>query len=148
MFKHILVATDGSPLADKAVAMALELSSSLGRCPVTVLMVVPDYTTHEIVGAVFGGVEDVDGVRRRLAEAGLERLAVILQRHPSPHLHVEPMIAVSDFAYEEIVRTAEQAKCDLIVLGWRGQGAMRSHVPGSQIAHVLALSRVPVLVVK
>jgi nucleotide-binding universal stress UspA family protein len=148
MFKHILVATDGSPLADKAVATALQLSSFFGRCPVTLLMVVPDYTAHEFAAAVFGGLADVDDARRRLAEAGQARLAEILQHHPAPHLHVQPRVAVSDFPYEEIVRTAEHAKCDLVVLAWRGQGAMKSHVAGSQTAHVLALSKVPVLVVK
>lgn len=48
----------------------------------------------------------------------------------------------------EIVRHAEAAGCDLIVVGTRGHGAMANLVMGSVATKVIALARVPVLVIR
>lgn len=148
MFKHILVATDGSALADKAVAAALRLSAACGAPRVTALMVVPDYGTHDVVGAVFSNGPGLDTLRGQLAQGGRERLQEILQRQVPAKARVEPRVAVSDYPYEEIVRHAESEGCDLIVMASRGRGAAASALLGSQTSHVLSLAKVPVLVVK
>lgn len=48
----------------------------------------------------------------------------------------------------EIVRHAEAAGCDLIVVGTRGHGAMANLVMGSVATKVIAGARVPVLVIR
>ena len=153
MFKHILVATDGSPLADKAVAMAMQLSSLSGSCRVSALMVVPDYSMSDSAKAVFGrGAEgltgEIDQLRRRLGEAGAERLEAALRRHRAPQVPLDALVAVSDYPYDEILQHAERLKCDLIVMASHGHGAVMSAVMQSQTAHVLAQAKVPVLVVR
>ncbi|HQU49347.1 MAG TPA: universal stress protein [Casimicrobiaceae bacterium] len=46
------------------------------------------------------------------------------------------------------MRHAEAAGCDLIVVGTRGHGAMANLVMGSVATKVIALARVPVLVIR
>jgi nucleotide-binding universal stress UspA family protein len=148
MFKHILVATDGSPLAEHAVATALRLAASCGNCPVTALMVAPDYSTHDVAGVVFSKSGELADLRERIARAARERLDASLAVHRKTGAKVEGLVAVSDYPYQEIVDTAERLKCDLIVLASRGRGALTSALLGSQTSRVLALAKVPVLVVR
>jgi nucleotide-binding universal stress UspA family protein len=147
MFKHILAATDGSPLADHAIKAALQLAESLPHSRVTALMVVPDYTTLDVMEDVWQNGPPLQVRREALAEAGKKRLTGALHRH---HQGKEPqaLVTVNDYPYEEIVRVAQREGCDLIVMAARGRGAVKSALLGSQTAHVLSLSPIPVLVVK
>ena len=146
MFKHILVATDGSERADKAVSTALALAGTCGAA-VSVLLVVPDYTTYEFAEVVFTNGPPFDQLRKSLAEAGRKRLDVLLEPHGGRQ-RIDAQVAVGDFAHEEIVKQAERLQCDLIVMASRGRGALKSVLLGSQTVQVLAASPVPVLVVK
>jgi nucleotide-binding universal stress UspA family protein len=147
MFRHILVATDGSERADKAVATALQLARTCGGTRVTALMVVPDYNTLDVMEVVFKNGPSLEEVRESFAAEARRRLEVVLQQHGALG-DVEPVVAVGDFAYDEIIKTAERLQCDLIVMAARGRGAMKSALLGSQTSHVLSLAHVPVLVVR
>ena len=143
MFKHILVATDGSDQADKAVELALEVA---GKARVTALLVMPDYDTADLAWATFTNGPDPQGLRDHLQAAGRRRLDAALRRH-DPHSHrVERLVAVSDQPYQEIVDSATREGCDLIVMASRGRGVLSSMLLGSQTTRVIALSAVPVLV--
>lgn len=147
MFKHILVATDGSERADRAVSAALQLARTCGKARVTAMMVVPDYTTFDVFDGMIRNLPDFDAIRASLADQGRLRLAQILQEHEADE-SVEPQVAVGDDVSTAITRTATRLGCDLIVMGARGRGALKSVLLGSQTAQVLALATVPVLVVK
>lgn len=97
---------------------------------------------------VFANGPDTDEVRQGLAAEGLRRVQAVRDRHPRDGVSVDCLAAVSDFPYDEIVRTAERLRCDLIVMASRGHGAVRSALLGSQTAHVLSQASVPVLVVR
>lgn len=147
MFKHILVATDGSPRADKALALALDLAAACGACRVSALMVVPDYTTLEVADVTLRDGPTLSQLRDSHAAQASERLAAILRSHQQAG-RVEPLVAVGDSAYQEILRAAQRLGSDLIVMAARGRGALASVLLGSQTAHVVAQAEVPVLVVK
>jgi nucleotide-binding universal stress UspA family protein len=147
MFKHILVATDGSPPADKAIAAALQLARSCVGARVTALMVVPDYTSFDAMAVTFTNGPSFEELRAASAAQARRRLDVVLQEHAGGDL-VERSVAVGDAAYEEIVKAAGRLRCDLIVMGSRGRGALKSALLGSQTTHVLSLAPMPVLVVK
>jgi nucleotide-binding universal stress UspA family protein len=147
MFKHVLVATDGSPLADHAIKAALQLAESLADCRVTALMVVPDYSTLDVMEDVWKNGPPLQARRDALAAAGKKKLASALHRHHHGKAP-EAVVAVNDYPYEEIVRVAQREGCDVIVMAARGRGAVKSALLGSQTAHVLSLSPIPVLVVK
>ncbi len=147
MFKHILVATDGSPLADHAIKAALQLAESLDGCRVIALLVVPDYSTLELMEDLWQHGPPPQARNQALVSAGKKRLAGALHRH---HQSSPPqaVVTVSDRPYEDIVRVAEREGCDLIVMAARGRGAVKSALLGSQTAHVLSLAPIPVMVVK
>lgn len=148
MFKHILATTDGSALADRAIATALQLARSWGDATrVSVLMVVPDYGSLDMVQSVLKDGLTPQALRERFVAEGRRRLDVVLQEHRALG-RAEACVVVGDFAYDEIVKTAERLHCDLIVMAARGRGALSSALLGSQTQHVLALSKLPVLVVR
>ena len=146
MFQHILVATDGSELADRAVSTALRLAGEQGA-RVTTLMVVPDYTTHEVLEVVLRNRPEFDELREALAAEGRRRLDEVVRRHPEGS-RTERVVAVSDDPHLAIVQTADRLICDLIVVGSHGHGALRSMLIGSQTTKLLPLSKIPVLIVK
>jgi nucleotide-binding universal stress UspA family protein len=148
MFKHILVATDTSPRADKAIVTALQLARTCGEgTRITALFVVPDYTTLDVVEVVFMNGPSFDALRESFAAEARRRLDDVLQRHDASG-RIEPRVAIGDATYEEIVKAVQQLGCDLIVMAARGRGAAKSALLGSQTAHVLGLAPVPVLVVR
>jgi nucleotide-binding universal stress UspA family protein len=148
MFKHILVATDGSALADRAITTALQLARSCGdTARVTALTVVPDYSTFDMVEFALEDGAAPQALRERRAAEARRRLDLVLQEHRALD-RVEPCVALGDAAYDEIDKTAERLHCDLIVMAAHGRGALRSALLGSQTQHVLMLAKVPVLVVK
>ena len=143
MFKHILVATDGSEHADKAVSLALRMG---GTAQVTALTVVPDYGMAEFAEVTFTHGPDVEQLRKNLAAEGRRKLDGVLARQGAAADRVERMVQVSDYPHQAILETAKRLHCDLIVMGSRGRGALASMLLGSQALHVLTLAKVPVLV--
>lgn len=143
MFKHILIATDGSEQAGKAVDLALEIG---GQARLTALMVVADYDTIDLAWATFTNGPRPEGLRDRLQAAGRERLDAALQGHGARSGRIEKQVVVGDPVHEQILETARREGCDLIVMAPRGRGLMASALLGSVTARVISLSTVPVLV--
>jgi nucleotide-binding universal stress UspA family protein len=144
VFKHILVAVDGSPAAAQALALADRIA---GDARVTVLTVVPDYTTADFARAVFLNQPDVHELRGALTGQGRKLLEAALAGRGPDARAMHTLVAVSDDPAAEIVEAAQRHRCDLIVMGSRGRGRVASALLGSQAQRVLATSRVPVLVV-
>ena len=144
MFKHILVAVDGSVAAAHALALADRIA---GAARLSALTVVPDYTTAEFARAVFLNRPDVHDLRDALAGQGQRLLDKCLANRGPTALPVHTLVAVSDDPAAEIVEAARREQCDLIVMGSRGRGRITSAMLGSQAQRVLATAKVPVLVV-
>jgi nucleotide-binding universal stress UspA family protein len=144
MFKHVLVATDGSAHADRAIALALRMAGRDGR--VLALMVVPDYGMAEYTQAFLTLGPRPEELRAAIAGEGRRRLDAVLAAHGEHARQVRPLVAVSDQPWAEIVATAAREHCDVIVMAPRGRGAVASALLGSQTQRVIATSPVPVLV--
>ena len=69
---------------------------------------------------------------RRLSRAGIEHQEIVRWGDAAP----------------EIARAAVRSKCQAIVMGSRGMGAIKSLILGSTAAKVLQLATVPVTIVK
>ncbi|MBV8502337.1 MAG: universal stress protein [Paucibacter sp.] len=147
MFKHILVATDGSALAQKAISYAVALARSCGA-RVTALMVVPDYNAVEYASAIVKDGESSTALRQQLAITGRQRLDEALAHETLAGVTVARRIAVADDPYEQILVSAAELRCDLIVMASRGRGALSSALLGSQTLRVLTDAQIPVLVVR
>ena len=141
MFRNILVAIDGSPDADQALMQAIDLAESEhARLTLFSAAVTPP------AAAYFGAGGAVAATLARDAEAETE---AILR---APFERVPDGVSVSTVQSSEPVRPAliHQIKTghhDLVVMGSRGRGALRSVLLGSVSHYVLHHSPVPVLIV-
>jgi nucleotide-binding universal stress UspA family protein len=140
MFQNILVAVDGSPDADQALMQAVDLAESEhARLTLFSAVVMPPATAY--IGA--GGA--VAAAFARDAETEAEKtLQEAVERVPD-------RVSVSTVLTREPVRLAliDQITIghhDLVVMGSRGRGALRSVLLGSVSHYVLNHSPVPVLI--
>jgi nucleotide-binding universal stress UspA family protein len=141
MFQNILVAIDGSPDSDQALMQAIDLAES-EHSRLTIFSVVVTPPTAAYVGVSGEVVANLS----RDAEAETEAiLREGVQRVPDG-------VSVSTVQSSEPARPAltHQIKAghhDLVVMGSRGRGALRSVLLGSVSHYVLHHSPVPVLIV-
>jgi nucleotide-binding universal stress UspA family protein len=144
MYQHILIATDGSRLASKAVATGLTLAAVLkarvtavtAEEPLEALMVA-EPSQRSPVGE-FERVA-VESARRILAEVG--------ERARGQGIECAT-VQVNDFAAPAILATAKARGCDLIVMSSHGRRGLDRLFLGSQARRVLAHSPIPVLICK
>ena len=143
MFRRILVAFDGSRHAQAALADAIELAQA-NRARLTVMAVVPD--SNLWLGAAcevpvnLGGLDET--VEREY-QAMLDRTVQMVPAEvPVTKLLKRGAAAVA------ILAEVRDNRHDLIVMGSRGRGELRSLLLGSVSHGVLHSSPVPVLVVR
>jgi nucleotide-binding universal stress UspA family protein len=125
MYRHILIPTDGSELAQRGVAHGLALAKSLGA-KVSVIYVV------EPLLAVTGDFASVlDRAENAAKEAGVSCETVQME-------NVQP--------HQAIITVAEDKGCDLIVMSWHGRSGLSTLLIGSVTTKVLTYAKTPVTV--
>lgn len=148
MIKHVLVPTDGSELAGKSVAQAIELAKAL-KAKVTAFHAYPEYRAvllYEYVGPVNAmSRRDYLAAAKSTAEGYLAR---VLKAARDAGLEAEGVTVASDYPHEAIIRTAKKKKCDLIVMASHGRRGVSGLLLGSVTQKVLTHSKIPVLVVR
>jgi nucleotide-binding universal stress UspA family protein len=142
MFKHILIATDGSEPASKAVAVGLDLAKRLNASTTAVNVTEPWSATVTGEPALMFPMIDYDKVA---AERALHILSTVRGAANEAGVSCETL-HVSGFPAESIVETAQTKRCDLIVMASHGRRGLSKLLLGSQTARVLALTTIPVLV--
>jgi nucleotide-binding universal stress UspA family protein len=148
MYRHILIATDGSELARKGLEHGLALASPL-KAKVTVLTVSEPLRSEVIDAARRGGLEDPTAHYDRQIDALMkERFAYIEERAREHHVTVDLVHEVDRSPAEAIVRCAKAKDCDLIVMSSHGRRGMRKILLGSQTSEVLAHTTISVLVIR
>jgi nucleotide-binding universal stress UspA family protein len=138
---RILIATDGSPAADEAVDVGLELAAEQ-RAAVTVVHVAPVFDVIP-----WSGIGMTSAFRHELGETDRAPLEHASELAEQRGLEVSTELLVGDPA-DEIVAAADSHDADLIVIGSRGHGALASALLGSVSLGVLHETRRPVLVVR
>lgn len=142
MYKHILIATDGSELAAKAVATGLELAKTL-KSKVTAVTAIEPWTTM-VVGEA-GFAFPVEEYEKSSAENAKRILTQVTEAANAKGVACET-VQVNDFPAEGIIETAKARGCDLIVMASHGRRGIARVLLGSQATRVLTLSTVPVLI--
>lgn len=131
LIQRILVPTDFSDCAKRALEYAAELSAKLAAEVVLVHVYAPP-TVFLPEGAVLFPMKDSE-LRAQLG-AGLDKVALearALGAHPT-----RTVFAEGDAA-REIVRVAREEHCDLIVMGTHGRAGIRHLVLGSVAERVV-----------
>ena len=141
MFHNILVAVDGSSHADRALTEAIDLAR-VSRARLTIITAVGEPRTGSMVVFASGAAAALGPALLRDADRILRDAA---DRVPDD-------ISVTTILTEQPIRQAllkriEEGRHDVVVMGSRGRGTVRSAVLGSVSHHVLHHSPVPVLIV-
>ncbi len=148
LYKRILVATDGSPLAQRGIDHGLRLAKLLGAS-VTFVVASELFTGITLEGepptSLFAGEASLMRASRAAADKILAKCRQLADEQgvSCDLVHVEDKIPAA-----AIVETSDARGCDLVVMsshGWRGVGRL---LLGSQASEVAARSKVPVLIVK
>jgi nucleotide-binding universal stress UspA family protein len=146
MYRHILIPTDGSELAHKAVVHGLSLAKAVGA-KVTTLTVEASFNVY-----------DVPASKMNLMSAAFDEYAKYAREHAASILNevaddakaagvqCETVNVIQDHPYEAIVTAAKDKGCDLIVMASHGRSGVAAIVLGSVTAKVLTHTTIPVLV--
>jgi nucleotide-binding universal stress UspA family protein len=143
MFRRFLVALDASPHAQRALAEAIDLAAT-NNATLTIITVVPDAPAWSLFGAAGAPIslrdvnEQVEGAYRAMLDAAVDQVPrelpvrTILKHGP---------------AGAAILDEAAAHDHDLIVMGSRCRGELRSLLLGSVSHEIVHASPIPVLVV-
>ena len=137
MFRHILVAVDGSPQSGKTIPIGVDLAQRYGST-VTV-MHAREYERYEgsdiDLGPPITAEALVDEVVKTFREAGVEATGVIRRVHPGE-------------TPEQIIEVAKTSAAELIVMGTRGMSEFKSLLLGGVANKVVHHASCPVLLVR
>jgi len=147
MYRHILIATDGSQLAGNAVTSGLSLAKSLGA-KVSVIIVEPTFNVFSVPES-----------QVRLMPEAFAKHAEQIKKHAASVLDRAADVAKAagvacnkiqvehDSPYEAIIAAAKSNGCDLIVMASHGRSGVSAVLLGSVTNKVVTHTKIPVLVV-
>lgn len=146
MYRNILIATDGSELAQHAVTHGLSLAKSVGA-KVTTLVVEPSFNVLALPSS------KMNQISTEFAEYAKETkmhaaniLSAVSDAAKAAGVSCESVQVTHDQPYQAIVETAQKKGCDLIVMASHGRSGIASVVLGSVTTKVLTHSTMPVLI--
>jgi nucleotide-binding universal stress UspA family protein len=139
----LLVATDGSENALRAVEYAIEMLGKMKESGSVTLISVHDDTALRHAQR-FVGKEVVDDYLRELSDTDLAEARKLLEKSGIRHDNV---IRTGHVA-SEVVKSATDGGFDMIVLGSKGRSALKDLVIGSVAKRIIEMSATPVLLVR
>lgn len=145
MYDRIMVPIDGSETAQRGLEEAIDLASRL-KSTLVVLNITSDFP----IMVEMANTIDVEKYRGGLHQFGVELLAKAKAAATARDVRAET--SLSDLrggrVSEAIVREAQAAKCQLIVIGTHGRRGLRRALLGSDAEAVVRTATVPVLLVR
>ena len=139
MYKHLLIATDGSVLSNKAIEHGIALAKALGA-KVTALTVTEPFYESAFEPRV------VEQYKKHVATLATEHLDVARNTASASDVACELVRVEHERPYQAIIDTAKSRGCDLIVMASHGRRGISAIVLGSETVKVLTHSTIPVLV--
>ena len=145
MFKHILIPTDGSPVAEKAIAAGVNLAAEMGAA-VTGYYAVEPPPTHLYGEGYLADRKLVEELERRALENAKQSVAKIAEAAKAAGVKCETVVGKAVVPYKGIVDAAQKNKCDAIFMASNGHRGLTGLLLGSVTQQVLTHSKIPVLV--
>lgn len=145
MYKHILIPTDGTATAEKAVVAGLKFAK-WSKAKVTVFTAMPEFrvpTSAEVAARKIMPIAEYE--RRTMAQAN-RLLGKVARRAKAGGVRLQTEAVLSDRPAEAIVAAAQKNGCDLIFIGSHGRKGLKALLLGSQTHEVLSRSDIPTLV--
>ena len=145
MFKHILVPTDGSPTAEKAVQAAIDFARDV-KASVTAFTAMPTFPLPPRSELISGKFEHIEKYEERMLAKGAALLEVVAKSAREAGVTVNCDVKLSDEPYAAIIESATRNGCDLIFMASHGRSGLQELLHGSQTHEVLTHSKIPTLV--
>ncbi|MBC2883805.1 universal stress protein [Ochrobactrum sp. CM-21-5] len=149
MYKNILIATDGSELAEKGIDHGIAFAKELGSKVVfvSVTEILPSYGI--VVAAEWASSPAAfQEYSEAVTKAAAEILAKAKAKAEAAGVAAETVHVENQSPAQGIVEAAQSKRSDLIVIASHGRRGVNKLLLGSQAAEVLSLSPVPVLIIK
>lgn len=144
MFKHILIAIDGSDCAGSALDMAIDLAKGQGA-KLTIINVV------DVAKAALASMDPYGGTAvpmlQALTDEGKELLLKAARRASAAGVPAETDVLTGSTTAEQIDGAAVRLGCDLIVVGSHGRSGFTRLALGSVAEGVMRGATVPTLIV-
>jgi len=140
MYRHILIPTDGSKLAEHGVAHGLALANSLGA-KVSVIFVMEPFS--EMTGRFLEAVATYAELRKEQATSTLDQAA---EGAKQAGVSCETIQVENEQPHQAIIAAAEEKGCDLIVMSSHGRSGLSMLLLGSVTIKVLTQAKILVLV--
>ncbi|MBX9775811.1 MAG: universal stress protein [Xanthobacteraceae bacterium] len=148
MYKRILVATDGSELANRAVAHGIALAKAL-NAPLSVVAVTDIWSPFEMAHDFDQRKKDPIGTYEALAATGAKRvLDKVAEMAKAQGVDCTLVHVADKRPADGIIEASKTAGADLIVMASHGRRGINRLLLGSQANEVVTTSKVPVLIVR
>ena len=143
MYANVLIPTDGSELAGKAVQHGIALAQRI-RAKVTALTVSPPFHTFTTDKQM---IEDTPAqYQARMRDHAEKTLGAIADAARTAGVACEILHLEHEHPYRAIIDTADAKGCDLIIMASHGRRGIAAIVLGSETLKVLTHCKIPVLV--
>src|SRR5271154_6668801 len=143
MYTNILIPTDGSELAEKAVQHGIVLAKRIGA-KATALTVLPYF---HMLTADPQMIEDTPAeYEARTQRHASKILGAVAEAAQAAGVACETIQVEHEHPYRAIIDTAGSKGCDLIVMASHGRHGISAMVLGSETVKVLTHCKIPVLV--
>jgi nucleotide-binding universal stress UspA family protein len=143
LFKNILIPTDGSELAAKAVEQGVLFAKEIGA-KITALTVTEPF---HLVSVKPSQLEYTPIEYKKHAQAHAEKVfGSVLAAAKLAGVACETLHSEHEHVYQAIIEAAASRKCDLIMMASHGRRGVSAVVLGSETVKVLTHSKIPVLV--
>jgi nucleotide-binding universal stress UspA family protein len=143
MFKTILIPTDGSELSEYAVKQGLQFAKSIGANVVGFHVKEP-YHVFAVDVEMVSDTRDV--YERDVTLRSAAFLAKFEDMARTAGVAFASSTTTDDNPWNAIIKAAQTNGCDLIAMASHGRRGIQGLLLGSQTAHVLTHSKIPVLV--
>ena len=145
MFKHILIPTDGSPLAEKAINAGVSLAKEMGA-RVTALYAIEPPPTHLYGEGYLAERKLVEELERRATENAQKSVGEIEKAAKAAGVKCDTVVGKAVVPYKGIIDAAEKNRCDAVFMASNGHRGLTGLLLGSVTQQVLTHSKIPVLV--
>ncbi len=143
MYQHILIATDGSDLAGKALEQGLALAKALNSRAMAVTVTEP---WVEVLSGEMALAFPIEEYKKEAVANAARILAGVADAAKNVGVACDTVHVKDQHPAEGIIATARERGCDLIVMASHGRHGLTRLLLGSQANKVVTLSTVPVLI--
>jgi nucleotide-binding universal stress UspA family protein len=146
MYRNILIATDGSALAESAVAHGIALAKAVGS-KVTAVIVEATFSVYDVPESKLPRMSEAFAEHSEHAKQHADKvLGHVAGLAQAAGIACDTVRAEHDHPYQAIIATANERGCDLIVMASHGRSGMSALLLGSVTNKVLTHTKIPVLV--